>query len=101
MCIRDRSNIVLGEYGEVYVLDWGIAHVMAHRAKHPDFADIHTFDESVMVDGMILGSPGYMSPEQIRVDRELDGRADVYALGCILFEVLALEPLHETGIAGT
>jgi eukaryotic-like serine/threonine-protein kinase len=94
------ANIVLGDFGETYVLDWGIAHVMKSGQKRGDFADIHTFETSIMVDGMILGSPGYMSPEQIRVDPELDGRSDVYALGCILFELLALAPLHETGIAG-
>ena len=94
------ANIVLGDFGETYVLDWGIAHVMKTGQKRGDFADIHTFETSIMVDGMILGSPGYMSPEQIRVDPELDGRSDVYALGCILFELLALAPLHETGIAG-
>jgi serine/threonine-protein kinase len=94
------ANIVLGDFGEVYVLDWGIAHVMTGAARSAEFSDIHTFDESVMVDGMILGSPGYMSPEQIRVEPDLDGRSDVYALGCILFEILALEPLHEGGLAG-
>ncbi len=98
------SNIILGDFGEVYVIDWGIAHVMMDEATGhaacADFADIHTFDESVMVEGMILGSPGYMSPEQIRVEPDLDGRSDVYALGCILFEILALEPLHESGLAG-
>jgi serine/threonine-protein kinase len=98
------SNIIVGDFGDVYVIDWGIAHVMRDEATGDptcaDFADIHTFDESVMVEGMILGSPGYMSPEQIRVEPDLDGRSDIYALGCILFEILALEPLHESGIAG-
>jgi len=93
------SNIILGEFGEVYVIDWGIAHVMTGGAD--EFADVHTFEEtSVMTEGMILGSPGYMSPEQIRHEPGLDGRSDVYALGCILFEILTLEPLHESGIAG-
>ncbi|MCW5803265.1 MAG: serine/threonine protein kinase [Deltaproteobacteria bacterium] len=93
------ANIVLGDFGEVYVLDWGIAHVMRERAAG-GFADIETYDDKLVTDGMVLGSPGYMSPEQIRVDPSLDGRSDVYALGCLLFEVLALEPLHESGIAG-
>jgi eukaryotic-like serine/threonine-protein kinase len=94
------ANIVLGDFGEVYVLDWGVAHVMDKEAKTADFEDVQTIDDSLRVDGMILGSPGYMSPEQIRADPELDGRSDVYALGCILFEILALKSLHETGLAG-
>ncbi len=93
------SNIILGDFGEVYVIDWGIAHVMQDGAH--EFADVPTFEEeSSTSEGMILGSPGYMSPEQIRHDAALDGRSDIYALGCILFEVLTYEPLHESGIAG-
>ncbi len=91
------ANIILGDYGEVYVIDWGIAHVMPTAIE---FADVHTVDEHIMQDGMILGSPGYMSPEQIKVDKTLDGRSDVYALGCILFEILTLQPIRESGIAG-
>src|SRR5207244_11767062 len=50
--------------------------------------------------GTILGTPGYIAPEQIRGDDEIDGRADVYSLGCILFEILAHQPLHPRGHAG-
>ncbi len=91
------SNIILGDYGEVYVIDWGIAHVMSTAIE---LADVRQAEEHLMQDGVILGSPGYMSPEQIRVDNTLDGRSDVYALGCILFEMLTLQPLRESGIAG-
>ena len=86
------ANIVLGEFGEVYVLDWGIAHLMA---KASDFADIPVEPPSTIVHG----TPGYMSPEQLRGVADLDGRSDIYALGCILFELLAAEPLHPRGAA--
>ncbi|HWO24501.1 MAG TPA: serine/threonine-protein kinase [Kofleriaceae bacterium] len=97
------ANVMLGEFGDVYVLDWGVARVLASGAQDlaedvapaappPDLGDT--------VAGLVLGTPGYMSPEQARGDADLDGRADVYALGCILFEILTGEPLHASGEAG-
>jgi serine/threonine-protein kinase len=96
------ANIVLGDFGEVYVLDWGIARITEDAAENPldGFADIGTMADGQTVAGAILGTPGYISPEQIRGDYFLDGRADVYSLGCILFEILALQPLHPRGQAG-
>ena len=95
------ANVMLGPWGEVYVLDWGIAKIGAggrpgaplQGIDAPDSDDVHT------AVGRALGTWGYMSPEQARgrVD-ELDGRADVYALGAILFEVLALQPLHRKDV---
>jgi eukaryotic-like serine/threonine-protein kinase len=78
------SNIVLGEFGEVYVLDWGIAHVEGDPDDTP---------------AAVIGTPGYMSPEQVRCER-IDARSDVYALGCVLFEILTGEMLHPRGRAG-
>ncbi len=93
------ANVMLGEFGDVYVLDWGVARVLdevagdaAPGARPAELGDTMA--------GMLLGTPGYMSPEQVRGDADLDGRADVYALGCILFEILAGEPLHAAGEAG-
>ncbi|HEY5924512.1 MAG TPA: serine/threonine-protein kinase [Kofleriaceae bacterium] len=96
------ANIVLGDFGEVYVLDWGIARITedAEEDQRDSFADIGTAAGTETVVGAILGTPGYISPEQIRGDYFLDGRADVYSLGCILFEILALQPLHPRGQAG-
>ncbi len=97
------ANIVLGDFGETYVLDWGIARITEDTddGHKNSFADIGTVvGEPHTVVGTILGTPGYISPEQIRGDYFLDGRTDVYALGCILFEILALQPLHPRGQAG-
>jgi serine/threonine-protein kinase len=93
------ANIMLGDFGEVYVLDWGIARVAGEEASRKSFADIDSI-ESMTQAGAVLGTPGYMSPEQIRGDSDLDGRSDVYALGCILFEILAGKTLHPRGQAG-
>jgi serine/threonine-protein kinase len=91
------SNIMLGDYGEVYVLDWGVARVLTdkRRTTRPQMAvDV---DEDTTA-GAILGTPGYMAPEQIRGEN-VGTPADVYALGAILFEILAGEPLHPRGDA--
>jgi serine/threonine protein kinase len=93
------ANVVLGDFGEVYVLDWGIAHVVNEGEDRSSIDAIETLGGAETVDGAILGTPGYIAPEQIRGAADLDGRADVYALGCILFEILTLEPLHPRGQA--
>jgi serine/threonine-protein kinase len=73
------QNIMLGAYGEVYVLDWGIAKLREGGGA---------LEEA----GRIVGTLGYMAPEQARGEsEEVDPRADVYALGVILFEILAGE----------
>ncbi|MFN0246570.1 MAG: serine/threonine-protein kinase [Kofleriaceae bacterium] len=97
------DNIVLGEFGEVSVLDWGVAKVIGE--PDGEFADVHSGSHdgespTATVPGTVVGTPGYMSPEQVRGDADIDGTADVYALGCLLFEVLAGSMLHPTGKAG-
>ncbi len=92
------ANIMLGDFGEVYVLDWGIARVVDEPTS-ASFEDIDSLDGAATLAGAMLGTPGYMAPEQIRGDGDVDGRADVYALGCILFVLLAGEPLHPRGQA--
>jgi serine/threonine-protein kinase len=91
------SNIMLGDYGEVYVLDWGVARVVTDTKRTTAPVQAVSGDDSTTA-GAILGTPGYMAPEQVRGE-EADTKADVYALGAILFEILAGEPLHPRGEA--
>jgi len=93
------ANVMLGDFGEVYVIDWGIARVLADDPDHPlEQVDISTLDENTK-SGALLGTPGYMSPEQIRGARATPA-ADVYALGSVLFELLTHELLHRRGQPG-
>jgi eukaryotic-like serine/threonine-protein kinase len=93
------GNVMLGDFGEVYVLDWGVARVLdtpddASYAAEAERVHAPMPERGRTVEGTIIGTPGYMAPEQLEGVADLDGRADLYALGAILFEVLALEPLH-------
>ncbi len=96
------ANIMLGDYGEVYVLDWGIARVLSETEAPSEpldiAADIDTLDTATKT-GEMLGTPGYMSPEQIRGQVAMP-KTDVYALGSILFEILTGESLHPRGLQG-
>ena len=92
------ANVMLGDYGEVYLLDWGIARVVGDAESAVVTADIDTIDGNTM-SGDLRGTPGYMAPEQVVGDAEIGTPADVYALGSILFEILTRESLHPHGMA--
>jgi serine/threonine-protein kinase len=88
------SNIILGNFGEVYVLDWGLARVVGEAVAEVVTDDIESLEVKT---GDLLGTPGYMAPEQLQKAAEAGRPADIYALGSILFELLAGEPLHPRG----
>jgi serine/threonine-protein kinase len=97
------ANIMLGEFGEVHVLDWGVARVLVENAPtthsiQPSEALQASEIDSVTRHGDIVGTPGYMAPEQARGE-PVDRAADVYALGAVLFEIVAGVPLHPRGQA--
>jgi serine/threonine-protein kinase len=94
------SNIMVGDFGEVYVLDWGLARVEGERGPTPTpMEEGISSDDGMTEDGAMLGTPGYMSPEQIEDASAVTSAADVYSLGAILFELLAAEGLHPKGRA--
>jgi formylglycine-generating enzyme required for sulfatase activity/serine/threonine protein kinase len=111
------SNVMVGRYGEVYVMDWGLARTL----ERPDEKDVRVRPEApssivhserrkqatsspdpdlVTMDGDVIGTPAYMSPEQAtgRVD-EMGPAADVYAVGAMLYHLLAgHKPYVEPGM---
>lgn len=104
------ENLMVGDFGEVLVVDWGLAALLGapgerargERATEPTAASpkppsdgrvrypqVRRTTSSYTEDGDTLGSPGYMSPEQARGDHgALGPETDVFALGCVLYELM-------------
>ncbi|HXI21204.1 MAG TPA: serine/threonine-protein kinase [Gemmatimonadales bacterium] len=92
------SNIMVGAFGEVLVLDWGIARVVGAEPPEPENRPAETAGSSPVGErtspGLVLGTPGFMAPEQAAGSHDLvDFRTDVYALGAVLRAIV-------TGSAG-
>ncbi len=71
------DNLLFDKYDNVFLSDFGLARLR----ETIGFANIS--------DGSIMGTPAYMSPEQIQGDREIDGRSDIYSMGIVLYQMLA------------
>ena len=83
-CDLKPPNVMVGSFGEVQVMDWGLARVLTPGADRDDRASRA---------GSVLGTPAYMAPEQARGENSrLDARTDVFGLGAILCEILTGVP---------
>ncbi len=91
------SNVVLGPFGEVVVLDWGMAKVLATgESEERPVRPLAEGDLEATEAGRVGGTPGYMAPEQARGQAELiDRRTDVFGLGAVLYEILTGRPPYK------
>ncbi|MFO7567669.1 MAG: serine/threonine-protein kinase [Enhygromyxa sp.] len=96
------ENLMIGRFGEVVVMDWGIARAIRDQGESGQASAIGPFEidraSTETVDGSVIGTPQYMSPEQAAGEvAGLDGRSDLYSAFAVLFELLTLQPFIPAG----
>jgi len=85
------DNIMLGDFGEVLVMDWGVARLLDDAPEELRAVKAEGGNLLATADGSLVGSPAYMAPEALHADKDAIGPAsDVFGLGVILYEILTL-----------
>lgn len=108
------ANVMVGSFGEVQVMDWGLAKVLASRERERPEADpdettagtqvvgLRDSDEQFTQAGSVLGTPAFMPPEQaVGAVGKIDARSDVFGLGAILAVILTGKPPFSGGSVET
>ncbi len=110
------ANVMVGRFGEVYVMDWGLARVLGRKDRHDvrprpiaestplatdrrDAASSRDDSPIITMDGAVVGTPAYMPPEQaFGKTEQIDRRSDVYSVGAMLYHLLTRRaPYAEPG----
>ena len=90
------SNILVGPFGEVLLIDWGLAKVWDDEEDELKSESSRAItDYSLTSADKIVATPLYMSPEQADSSSDVDHRTDIYSLGVVLYELLTLKMPHE------
>src|ERR1700739_3627264 len=88
------ANVKVTPEGKVKVLDFGLARAFAGGAANDDPSNSPTLSQAATMQGVLLGTAAYMSPEQAR-GKAVDKRSDIWAFGCVLYELLCGRPAFE------
>lgn len=87
------GNVLVGPFGEVLVLDWGLAKVWNMEDEDLKRKPEIEAEQTLTMLGGLEATPLYMSPEQVAESVDIDHRTDIYSLGAVLYEVLTLETM--------